>query len=103
MSWFFLSLTSRVMLSSERGAETLKPSRDAEKKKRQQKEITFKKKKQSLHIVEFSSVLLVDTTNNSSVLGFELLPDLIVHFKAVGKTSCLIEIMSLHNIFWEYR
>lgn len=50
MSWFFLSLTSRVMLSSERGAETFKPSRDAEKAKRPQKERMLKKK-QSLHIV----------------------------------------------------
>lgn len=80
-----MSLTSRVMLSSERGAETFKPSRDAEKKKRQQKEIKFKKNNPSTSFVEFPTVLLVDNTNNSSVLGFKLLPDLIVHFKAADK------------------
>lgn len=43
MAMFYLPLTSRVMLSSERGAEIFKPSRGAEKAKRPQKERMFKK------------------------------------------------------------
>lgn len=68
------------------------------RKKGQQKEIKFKKNNPSTSFVEFPTVSFV--TNNSSVLGFELSPGLTVHFKAAGKTSFLIQIMSLHNIFW---
>lgn len=74
MSWFFLSLTSRVMLSSERGAETFKPSRDAEKAKRPQKERMLKKNNPYTSFVEFPTVYFVDNINISSVLGFSFFP-----------------------------
>lgn len=39
MEVVFLSLTNRVMLSSERGAETFKPSADTERQTEQQIQI----------------------------------------------------------------
>lgn len=56
MSCFFLSLTSRVMLSSERGAETFKPSGDAEKAEKTTEKKNVSKNNPDTLFVEFPTV-----------------------------------------------